>query len=184
MLKLCSKNLYRPVQNSMEPHQTRRVSPCKQRKQKACGNLAADSKSADRKVVGVRPPLPAPFITSNKSHILNDLQRFGCVDGATSQLKSVIFRYKNRYSAHPLCPERFRRNHYLSSMDRLRLVPHNCARLRSDQRTNCPPHPLQLRNAAPDHEHRGDAGQNGEKSHQGHPPKRRQARPQSTRRRI
>ena len=34
---------------------------------------AADSKSADRKVVGVRPPLPAPKNHTNIQHKINDL---------------------------------------------------------------------------------------------------------------
>src|SRR5665213_2921980 len=71
MLKLCSNSPYRPAQNSMEPNPIRRVSSCKQRKQEAYGNLAADSKSADRKVMGVRPPLPAP--TKQRLYMMNGL---------------------------------------------------------------------------------------------------------------
>jgi len=65
MLKLCSNNPYRPLQNSMEPNPRCCVSLCKERKQDACENIAADSKSADRKVMGVRPP--------SRHHSLNQL---------------------------------------------------------------------------------------------------------------
>ena len=34
---------------------------------------AADSKSADRKVVGVRPPLPAPIKFTNKSNKMSKM---------------------------------------------------------------------------------------------------------------
>jgi hypothetical protein len=34
---------------------------------------AADSKSADRKVVGVRPPLPAPIKFTNKSNKMSEM---------------------------------------------------------------------------------------------------------------
>ena len=60
MLKLCSNNPYRPLQNSMKPHSMCSVSYWKQRKHGACGNINADLKSAGRKVVGVQVPLRAP----------------------------------------------------------------------------------------------------------------------------
>jgi hypothetical protein len=59
-----------------------------------------------------------------------------------SRLEKVIFRYKRRYSAHPIYPEYFRKNPYFPSIVRLRLVALNCARLRSEQRTNGPPEPV------------------------------------------
>jgi hypothetical protein len=52
---------------------------------------AADSKSADRKVVGVRPPLPAPTILV----IFSGFARIGA-----HVLKQLGF--KIGYSAHPM----------------------------------------------------------------------------------
>ena len=59
---------------------------------------AADSKSADRKVVGVRPPLPAPTSFSLSQVLLVTYVR---LQYAAERLRAV-FRYKFWYSAHSI----------------------------------------------------------------------------------
>ena len=61
MVKLWSNSPHQPSQNPTEPHRVNYLNYCKQRKDETSARIAADSKSADRKVVGVRPPLPAPI---------------------------------------------------------------------------------------------------------------------------
>ena len=56
MLKLCSNRPHRPLQNYTELHRSPAVSCSKQRKQRTYPTASADSKSADLRIVGVRPP--------------------------------------------------------------------------------------------------------------------------------
>ena len=66
---------------------------------------AADSKSADRKVVGVRPPLPAPSIF-NKNNCLRSIKPLGSrgffvtEDRHNPYTLFVIFRKSVEVSAH------------------------------------------------------------------------------------
>ena len=60
MPKLCLNSQKWASKDRVEPHRREAQTIVNKGKQEACFFTARDSKSADRKVVGVRPPLPAP----------------------------------------------------------------------------------------------------------------------------
>ena len=60
MPKLCLNSQKWASQDRVEPHRREAQTIVNKGKQEVCFFTARDSKSADRKVVGVRPPLPAP----------------------------------------------------------------------------------------------------------------------------
>ena len=97
MPKLCLNSQKWASQDRVEPHRREAQTIVNKGKQEACFFTDRDSKSADRKVVGVRPPLPAPTGFHLSHFLLLTYVGVQCAaDGSRADLV-----YKFRYSANP-----------------------------------------------------------------------------------